>query len=830
VSSDDWVSGTRAALLGGTTTIVDYAGQERGGTLAEGVERWQDRAAGRACIDYGFHLMVTDVNPATLAEMPAIVAAGVSSFKLFTAYPGSSYSDDGQILQAMQAAARCDATVMMHAENGIAIDVLRADALARGDTDPIHHLLTRPASLEAEAVHRVARLAEIAGCRLVIVHISSADALAEAVAARDRGLPVYAETCPQYLFLASRTSPTASRRRSTCAHHPCAGAPRGTRTSCGPRSRADASTPSRPTTARSLGAEGGRPRGLHPHPERPRRRRAPPRPPPPGRRRGAAVAGALGRGVLHRAGPARRPAPAQGVIAPGADADLVIYDPTARRRLSAADHHMRLDYSVFEGLEVTGRVDTVLLRGRVVVEGGEHVGAPGDGRFLPRDRRRCEEEQTMTATTPGMVCAHHHLYSALARGMPPPPRTPTDFGEILELIWWRLDAALDLEMIRWSAMLGALEALEQGTTAIIDHHESPNAIEGSLSVIADACAEVGVRVVCAYGVTDRHGPDGARRGLEENRRFLAEGGRGLVGVHAAFTCTDETLLGRRGLAAELGVGVHVHVCEGTQDADCAGPPARARPRRLAARPRRQPAGGPGAGGHDRAQPPVEPQQRRRLRPAGALRKPGRARLRRDRRGDARRVPHRLPVPPRRRRDRLPGGGVGLARGGPRARARDGDDVVTWSYDPIDPWHLAFTPGVRPVRVVVDGEVILDEGGPTRVDPRRSGRRPPSRPGASTPGCEGAHHDELPSVRSRPPPQRDPRESSRGSRRRTRRSAYPAGTVIVTVKVSVKYTSDVVLSRTTAPQLPHTGAASLATCNVASVRNCVLSVKVAAARR
>jgi len=147
----------------------------------------------------------------------------------------------------------------------------------------------------------------------------------------------------------------------------------------------------------------------------------------------------------------------------------------------------------------------------------------------------------MAATTPGLVCAHHHLYSALARGMPPPPAVATDFQGILEQIWWRLDAALDLEMIRWSAMLGALEALESGTTAIVDHHESPNAIEGSLSVIAEACAEVGVRVLPAYGITDRHGADGARRGLEENRRFIEAGNPGLVGIHAAFTCSDESL-------------------------------------------------------------------------------------------------------------------------------------------------------------------------------------------------------------------------------------------------------------------------------------------------
>lgn len=171
----------------------------------------------------------------------------------------------------------------------------------------------------------------------------------------------------------------------------------------------------------------------------------------------------------------------------------------------------------------------------------------------------------MTAETPGLVCSHHHLYSALARGMPAPPQQPTNFLSILEQIWWRLDAALDLEMVRACARLGALEALECGTTAIVDHHESPSAIEGSLSVIAEACEEVGVRVVCAYGVTDRHGPDGARRGLEENERFLRAGGRGMVGVHAGFTCTDATLESAAGLAADLGVGVHIHVAEGPDD-------------------------------------------------------------------------------------------------------------------------------------------------------------------------------------------------------------------------------------------------------------------------
>ncbi|HRB04145.1 MAG TPA: amidohydrolase family protein, partial [Ilumatobacteraceae bacterium] len=173
----------------------------------------------------------------------------------------------------------------------------------------------------------------------------------------------------------------------------------------------------------------------------------------------------------------------------------------------------------------------------------------------------------MSAVTSGMVCSHHHLYSTLARGMPAPPRQPTKFIEILEQVWWRLDVALDDEMIRWSAMLGAVEALQSGTTSIVDHHESPSTIEGSLSLIADACATVGVRTNLAYGVTDRHGADGAHRGLAENERFLRSGGRGMVGVHAAFTCTDDTLTAAAELAADLGVGVHIHVAEGPDDAD-----------------------------------------------------------------------------------------------------------------------------------------------------------------------------------------------------------------------------------------------------------------------
>ncbi len=321
----------------------------------------------------------------------------------------------------------------------------------------------------------------------------------------------------------------------------------------------------------------------------------------------------------------------------------------------------------------------------------------------------------MSATTPGLVCGHHHLYSALARGMPPPPRTPQDFGEILELIWWRLDAALDLEMIRWSALLGALEALEQGTTAIVDHHESPNAIEGSLSVIADACAEVGVRVVCAYGVTDRHGSAGARQGLEENRRFLSEGGRGLVGIHAAFTCEDATLEAAAGLAADLGVGVHVHVCEGTQDREA---PSRLRPLAredwLLAHCVHLPEdpGLPGTIAHN---------PRSNLNNSVGYARPVRFAnpvvLGSDGIGAAMLDEFRMAYVCQRADDvtASPETAWAWLEGGRALVPETERDEVTWTYDPMDPWHLAFTPGVRPRRVVVDGETVLEDGRPTRVD-------------------------------------------------------------------------------------------------------------------
>ena len=318
--------------------------------------------------------------------------------------------------------------------------------------------------------------------------------------------------------------------------------------------------------------------------------------------------------------------------------------------------------------------------------------------------------------TPGLVCAHHHLYSALARGMPAPPRTPSGFVEILEMVWWRLDRALDLESIRWSAMLGALEALERGCTAVIDHHESPEAIEGSLTVIADACAEVGVRVNCAYGITDRHGADGALRGLAENERFLRDGGRGMVGVHAAFTCTDGTLEAAAGLAAEMGVGVHVHVAEGPGDADAVD-----RLRDLAADDWMLVHGVHLPDDHGLAGTMVH-NPRSNMNNAVGYARPARfanpMALGSDGIGADMLDEFRLAYVRHREDDvtASPEAAWGwLATGWdlfPEARS----DRVTWSYADMDPWHLAFTTGVGPLTVEVDGEPVLVEGRPTRVDP------------------------------------------------------------------------------------------------------------------
>src|SRR5262245_3507360 len=201
VSADDFESGPRAAAFGGTTTCIDFAVQYKGQSLRAGIDAWRAKAEGKACTDYAFHMILGDVNPQSLADMKAVAAEGITSFKLFMAYPGVFLSTDGEIFQALQRAAELGALIQMHAENGSVIDVLVQQALAAGKTAPVYHALTRPSIAEGEATHRAIALAEIAAAPIYIVHMTAAEAADARAAARARGLQVFGETCPQYLFL-----------------------------------------------------------------------------------------------------------------------------------------------------------------------------------------------------------------------------------------------------------------------------------------------------------------------------------------------------------------------------------------------------------------------------------------------------------------------------------------------------------------------------------------------------------------------------------------------------------------------------------------------------
>jgi dihydropyrimidinase len=384
-SSDTFETGTKAAAHGGTTTIIDFAVQAKGTSLLAALDKWHEKADGNCAVDYGFHMIVSDVNDATLKEMEACIGAGVTSFKMFMAYPGVFYATDGEILLAMQQASRTGATVMMHAENGIAIDQLVAQALAAGRTAPVHHGLTRPPELEGEATSRAIALAQVAGCPLYIVHLSAAHALEAVAEARDRGQNVFAETCPQYLYLSldDLARPDFEGAKFVCS--PPLRTPdhsaalwRGLRTN----DLAVVSTDHCPFCFKEQ-KELGRgdfakiPNGI------------------PGVEHRmdllhqGVVAGEI---TLQRwvetcaTTPARMFGlyPRKGTIAPGADADIVVYDPAARQTLSAATHHMNVDYSAYEGMEITGRAEVTISRGRVVVRDGEFAGPPGHGSFLPR--------------------------------------------------------------------------------------------------------------------------------------------------------------------------------------------------------------------------------------------------------------------------------------------------------------------------------------------------------------------------------------------------------------------------------------------------------------
>ncbi|WP_457028648.1 dihydropyrimidinase [Kitasatospora sp. P5_F3] len=384
-ASDTFETGTRAAAFGGTTTIVDFAVQSVGSSLRAGLDAWHEKAAGVCAIDYSFHMILGDVNEASLKEMDLLVGEGVTSFKLFMAYPGVFYSDDGQILRAMQRGADNGGLIMMHAENGIAIDVLVAQALAAGKTDPRYHGEVRRELLEAEATHRAIKLAQVAGAPLYVVHVSAASAVAELAKARDEGLPVFGETCPQYLYLSTDNlaEPGFEGAKYVCStplrprEHQAA-LWRGLRTN----DLQVVSTDHCPfcfVGQKDLGRGDFSkiPNGL-----------------PGVENRMDLLHQAVVEGKLTRrrwieiacATPARMFGlyPRKGTIAPGTDADLVVYDPTAVQTVSAATHHMNVDYSAYEGRQLTGKARTVLSRGTVVVDGDVYLGRAGHGRYQPR--------------------------------------------------------------------------------------------------------------------------------------------------------------------------------------------------------------------------------------------------------------------------------------------------------------------------------------------------------------------------------------------------------------------------------------------------------------
>jgi dihydropyrimidinase len=385
-SADDFETGTRAAAFGGTTTIVDFATQSRGMRMREALDTWWKKAEERATIDYGFHMVVTDLGSCGLEDMDEMVREGVSSFKLFMAYPSSLMVDDGTIFKALSQTAKNGALICMHAENGGVIDVLIARARAEGKTAPVHHALTRPPRAEAEAVHRAIAIAEMAGARIYIVHVSSEEALHEVRQARDRGAPVLAETCPQYLLLSIEdlerpgfegakyvlTPPLRARHHQSKLWD---GLKNGhlqvVSTDHCPFRFEDQKTRGKEDFTRIPNGGPGienRLQLLHHY---------------------GVNAGrlSLNRFVeIASTGPARifGMYPQKGEIAPGSDADVVLWDPTALYTISSKTHHMRVDYSMFEGFEVRGNARTVISRGEVIVDNGQFFGQPGRGRFLKR--------------------------------------------------------------------------------------------------------------------------------------------------------------------------------------------------------------------------------------------------------------------------------------------------------------------------------------------------------------------------------------------------------------------------------------------------------------
>ncbi|SOC57079.1 dihydropyrimidinase [Ornithinimicrobium cerasi] len=389
-ASDTFETGTRAAAWGGTTTIIDYAVQTYGQRIQDGLAAWHEKAAGNCAIDYGFHQIVGDVTSESLLAMRGLPEEGVTSFKMFMAYPGVFYSDDAQILQAMQVSRETGMLTMMHAENGPAIDVLAQQLVDQGKTDPYFHGIARAWEMEEEATHRAIMLARLTGAPLYVVHMSAKQAVAQVAWARDQGQNVFGETCPQYLYLSLEEqlgSPGFEGAKWVCST-PLRSRAEGHQDAMWQALRTnDLQTvatdhcPFCMKDQKELGLGDFRkiPNGIGSVEHRMDLMYQ------------GVVAGHI---TLERWVELTSTTPARmfglygtkGVIQPGADADIVVYDPAGHTSIGYdATHHMNMDHSAWEGFEIDGHVDTVLSRGKVIVDGNSYLGAKGDGRFLRRD-------------------------------------------------------------------------------------------------------------------------------------------------------------------------------------------------------------------------------------------------------------------------------------------------------------------------------------------------------------------------------------------------------------------------------------------------------------
>ena len=388
-ASDTFETGTRAAAWGGTTSIVDFVVQYAGENVIDQYQKWHEKAAGQCAIDYGFHQILSDVQDSSLTAMDELVAEGVSSFKLFMAYKGVFLSDDGQIVKAMQRAATNGSMIMMHAENGSVIDLLVQQAVAAGNTSPLYHGLTRPWQAEEEATHRAIMLANLTGAPLYIVHVSAKQAVDQIAQARDNGQNVFGETCPQYLYLSLEDN---------------LGAPgfEGAKWVCSTPLRAKAEGHQhhmwqslRTNDIQMVSTDhcpfcmkGQKDMGLTDFSKIPNGIGSVEH------RMDLLYQGVVdGKISLERWVEVCSTTPARmfgmygrkGVIQPGADGDVVVYDPNGHTSIGVdKTHHMNMDYSAWEGYEIDGHVDTVLSRGRVVIDNDEYLGTKGDGRFIKR--------------------------------------------------------------------------------------------------------------------------------------------------------------------------------------------------------------------------------------------------------------------------------------------------------------------------------------------------------------------------------------------------------------------------------------------------------------